>query len=74
MIESPRWSWIDGRSKECIKQLKIIARDNNRKLDHKTEKDLHLKPTTRNSQAFGLLALFSGWKLALNTTLQLILW
>lgn len=74
MIESPRWSWIEGRREECIKQLRKIAKDNDRKLEHQTENDLHLKPSTHNSQAFGLLALFSGWNLALNTILQLIMW
>lgn len=74
MIESPRWLWIKGRSNECIKQLRIIAKYNNRKLKQETEKNLRPYPTIRNSQAFGPLALFSGWKIALNTVLQLIMW
>lgn len=74
MIESPRWLWIEGRSKESIKQLRRIAKYNNRKLKQKTERDLYPHPIIRNPQAFGPLALFSGWKIALNTVLQLIMW
>lgn len=74
MIESPRWLWIEGRSNESIKQLRIIAKYNNRKLKLETEKDLHPHPTVRKFQAFGPLALFSGWKIALNTVWQLIMW
>lgn len=74
MIESPRWLWIEGRSNECIKQLRRIANYNNGKLDLETEKDLRAYHTNRNSETFGPLALFSGWKIAMNTVLQLIMW
>lgn len=74
MIESPRWLWIEGRSNECIKQLRRIAKRNNRKLELETERNLRPYPTIRNSKTFGPIALFSGWKIALNTFLQLIMW
>lgn len=75
MIESPRWLWSKGRSKECIKQLRRIAKYNNRNLKLEAKKDLHsYDPTIRNSKTFGPLALFSGWKIALNTVLQLMMW
>ncbi|CAG4911098.1 unnamed protein product [Colias eurytheme] len=72
--ESPRWLCVTGKSKQCIKCLKKIAKDNNRDLEVDTEKELMAIEIEESNSGFGPLALFSGKRLALNTILLLILW
>ncbi|XP_013195852.1 organic cation transporter protein [Amyelois transitella] len=76
MIESPRWLWVQGKSKDCVKELKVIAKINKLRLNSETEKEiLNTSPkVSTTNQQLGLLALFSGWRLSVNTSLQLYLW
>ncbi|CAH2073708.1 unnamed protein product, partial [Iphiclides podalirius] len=74
MIESPRWLWIQGKTEKCVKYLKLIAKQNGKDLSIETEKEIsNIKPI-KNNDSLGTLALFSGWTIAKNTTLQLIIW
>ncbi|CAK1545307.1 unnamed protein product [Leptosia nina] len=72
--ESPRWLYVEGKSKRCVKLLKKIAEVNNCKLRVETEKELLSMKVEKSSSGFGPLALFSGRRLALNTILLLLLW
>ncbi|XP_059057002.1 solute carrier family 22 member 3 isoform X2 [Achroia grisella] len=77
MIESPRWLWIEGKSKACVRTLKIIAKGNKTNLGLDTEKDIMdnaSQMNTRGTNTIGPLALFSGRRLAINTILQSYLW
>jgi hypothetical protein len=74
MVESPRWLWIKGKPKECIKRLKVIARMNKTKLEEDTEQEILSSPPINKDQALGPLSLFSGRKIAMNTILILYLW
>ncbi|KAI5636325.1 sugar transporter domain-containing protein [Phthorimaea operculella] len=72
-IESPRWLWTHGKTQETVKQLKIIAKENKRKLKSETEQEI-LTSAMKNNETLGALALFSSKKLAINTVIQLIIW
>ncbi|CAK1581801.1 unnamed protein product [Parnassius mnemosyne] len=74
MIESPRWLWVQGKTKECVKYLKYIAKKNNKNLSKETEEEILTYTPVKNTHGLGYLALFSGWTLAKNTILQLIAW
>ncbi|KAM3963106.1 organic cation transporter protein [Aphomia sociella] len=74
MIESPRWLWIEGKFKTCVKILKIIAKENKTTLRSDTERDIINTAPQSKSKILGPLALFSGWRLAMNTILQSYLW
>ena len=63
--------------KKCIKQLKHIANVNNTNLSTSIESEIltnaeHVADS--KTEVLGPLALFSGWRLAINTILQLLLW
>lgn len=74
VIESPRWLWLEGRQKECVRILKKIAKENGTRLGTNTERQLMSSVPSEEAKGLGPLALFSSWSLALNTTLQLTLW
>ncbi|XP_021181384.3 solute carrier family 22 member 21 [Helicoverpa armigera] len=75
-IESPQWLWVNGQFKKCVQVLKLIAKVNKTTLGATTENDILTSDlsTTNNAEVLGPLALFSGWRLAVNTILQLLLW
>ncbi|XP_014370583.2 solute carrier family 22 member 7 [Papilio machaon] len=74
MIESPRWLWIQGQSKKCVKYLKQIAKENKKDLSLETENSILTVKPVQNNETLGYIALFSGWTLAKTTTLQLVFW
>ncbi|XP_072942106.1 solute carrier family 22 member 1-like [Epargyreus clarus] len=74
IIESPRWQFTNGKTKQCVKQLKRMAKINKTTLSQKTEEELLCYKPESTSKSLGPLALFSGRTLALYTTLQLVLW
>lgn len=79
MIESPRWLATSGRLADCAKYLTAIARINGR-----TDIDIdesYLKKmlpdgsgTDGGDQVYGMLSLFSGWRIARNTLLLIFCW
>ncbi|KAJ8722643.1 hypothetical protein PYW07_003823 [Mythimna separata] len=77
IIESPRWLWVNREYKKCIQKLKLIAKVNNRNLSSTIENEILTSEQdvlADSVKVLGPLALFSGWRLAINTTLQLLLW
>ncbi|VVC97090.1 unnamed protein product [Leptidea sinapis] len=74
ITESPRWMFVEGNAKKCIKTMKKIAQTNDFKLSHDIEKEMLSTTYSNNAQWFGPFALFSSKRLALNTILLLLLW
>ncbi|XP_075992841.1 organic cation transporter protein [Anticarsia gemmatalis] len=76
IIESPQWLWINGKSKKALKHIKNIAKVNKCTLSADTEREFLSTTSINNdkSETLGPLALFSGWRVAVHTTLQLFLW
>ncbi|XP_028159783.1 solute carrier family 22 member 7 isoform X1 [Ostrinia furnacalis] len=73
ILESPRWLWVEGKTESCLKELNKIAKVNHTKLEDETKEEIFISKAT-SVQAIGPLSLFSGWRLAINTILQLYLW
>lgn len=76
LIESPQWLWVNRKTKDCVKNLKRIAKVNKTKLSSATEEEILTSGVAEanETEVLGPLALFSGWRLATNTILQLFLW
>ncbi|KAJ8725716.1 hypothetical protein PYW08_003899 [Mythimna loreyi] len=77
IIESPRWLLVNREYGKCIEKLKVIAKVNNTNLSSNIENDILTSGEdvlASSTKLLGPLALFSGWRLAINTTLQLLLW
>ncbi|KAF9421834.1 hypothetical protein HW555_002274, partial [Spodoptera exigua] len=74
LIESPQWLWVNRKTKDCIKNLKRIAKVNKTKLSSATEEEILTSGVAEanETEVLGPLALFSGWRLATNTILQLV--
>ncbi|XP_049866906.1 solute carrier family 22 member 21 [Pectinophora gossypiella] len=73
-IESPRWLWQTGKSEECIRNLRQIAKINKSELETNTAEELSNTNIERNDKMPGPVALFSSRTLAVSTILQLLLW
>ncbi|XP_047988643.1 organic cation transporter protein [Leguminivora glycinivorella] len=73
IIESPRWSWISGKTDDCIVNLQRIARTNKTTLSPEIENEIRKTPPIGKIQSLGVLALFTHWRLATNTILQLVI-
>ncbi|XP_037811799.1 beta-alanine transporter-like isoform X2 [Lucilia sericata] len=70
VIESPRWLINKKRFGDAIKQFKKIAKINGRKFDM-TEKELaQIYSKTKQEFTYGFASLFSGWRLASNTSIM----
>lgn len=74
ILESPRWLWVEGKPKDCVKELNRIAKVNNTKLETETKEEIFMTKATKTTEAFRPLSLFSSRRLAINTILQLYLW
>ncbi|XP_072943903.1 solute carrier family 22 member 7-like isoform X1 [Epargyreus clarus] len=74
IIESPRWQYTSGKSKQCVQQLKRIAKTNGTTLSLRTEEEILNHKPESSTKSLGPLALFSGCTLAMNTLLQLVAW
>ncbi|XP_062535940.1 solute carrier family 22 member 21-like [Armigeres subalbatus] len=73
-IESPRWLASQGRYRDCIRQLKKIAKVNGTRFQL-TEDSLKEKvPVKEIEKTFGIASLFSGWHMTKLTSLLLICW
>lgn len=74
VIESPRWLISKRRFGDAIAQFKKIAKINGRSFDM-TEKELaHMYPEGNQEMTFGIASLFSGWRLAKNTSIMGFSW
>lgn len=73
MIESPRWLAGQGKTAKCIKQLEIIAKLNGTEVPDDAMVTLRYRPELAE-KIYGIMSLFSSWRLAKNTILLTICW
>ncbi len=74
MIESPRWLATVGKLKESAATLNRIAKINGRSFEI-TEKYLKtMLPDKQSTKTYGIISLFSGLRIAANTTLLVLCW
>ncbi|KAM7363072.1 carcinine transporter-like isoform 2-T5 [Cochliomyia hominivorax] len=74
VIESPRWLISKQRFGDAISQFKKIAKINGRQFDM-TEKQLaQIYSQTKQEVTYGIASLFSGWRLAKNTSIMGFSW
>lgn len=74
MIESPRWLATRGRLDEAADVLNHIGQINGKSINI-TEKLLRAAlPTQAPEKVYGMLSLFSGFRLAKNTMILIICW
>lgn len=74
MIESPQWLWVTRRTTKSLKRLRQIAKINSTELKPEIEEEMLRHQYFSKSENYSPLKLFSGWRLAINTTLQLLIW
>lgn len=74
MIESPRWLATVGKFRQSAETLKRIAKINGKSFEI-TEKYLKtMLPDQQTTKTYGIISLFSGVRIALNTTLLVSCW
>lgn len=74
MIESPRWLATVGKFKQSAEVLRRIAKINGKNVEI-TEKSLKaMIPDQKTEQTYGIISLFSGVRIATNTTLLVLCW
>lgn len=73
MIESPRWLASQGKTLRCIQQLKVIAKVNGTTVPEDAIISLGKKADSQE-RSFGVMSLFSSWRLAKNTLMLIICW
>ncbi|XP_044258054.1 beta-alanine transporter isoform X1 [Tribolium madens] len=73
MIESPRWLASKGKIKECVVELKKIAKINRTQLSDKVLVTLNNKSVAEEKN-FGVMSLFGSWKLAKKSLLIISSW
>ncbi|XP_017787307.1 PREDICTED: organic cation transporter 1-like [Nicrophorus vespilloides] len=73
LIESPRWLASKGKTKKCVKELHKIAKVNNTKVPEDAIYTL-AKVSGKEEKVYGMLALFSSWRLAKNSFLLITGW
>ena len=75
MIESPRWLVTKRKFKRAAMELNKIAKINGKHGVKITEKYLEEQmPNVALEQVYGMASLFSGWRLAKNTSLIITSW
>ena len=75
MIESPRWLITKKKFKQAARELNTIAKINGKRNVKITEKFLEeAMPNVVVEQVYGMASLFSGWRLAKNTSLIILCW
>lgn len=73
MIESPRWLMSQGKADLAFKQLKKIAKVNNRPIPDNFKAKL-IKMSLKVEPTFSMIGLFNSWRLAKNTIILCICW
>jgi len=74
VIESPRWLISKRRFADAIVQLKKIAKVNGRNFDVTEEQLAKIYEHQKIEETYGVASLFSGWRLARNTTIMAFNW
>lgn len=72
MIESPRWLASVGKTDEALKQLEAIAEANGTTVPPDAKSRLKIKG--KKEAVYGLMSLFSSWRLAKNSCMVVINW
>lgn len=71
--ESARWLAAKGRTVQCARELRHIAKTNGTDLPDNTMRTLQ-KIAAKKEKIYGLASLFSNWRLAKNTVLVVYVW
>lgn len=74
MIESPRWLANKHRYSECVTQLNTIAKMNGTKVRITEEELIESLPKENVETVYGIMSLFTHWRLAKNTILIIVCW
>lgn len=75
MIESPRWLITRGKYKEAAHHLNHIARVNRKSIViTETMLKAMVPNTDEKEKELGILSLFSGRRLAINSTVLIVTW
>lgn len=75
IIESPRWLANRGKTIQCIKELEKIAKVNGTTVP--TDALIMLKSDYKHSEdekLYGVISLFSRWRIAKNTIIMSLCW
>lgn len=73
IIESPRWLASRGKIAKCVKELEKIARMNGTKVPENAAMQLQ-KMNYGTEKTFGIIRLFSSWRLTKNSILIMVGW
>lgn len=74
MIESPRWLATKGHLGRCAKELNRIAKINGKDIVITEKMIKELLPNEESDNVYGILSLFTHWRLAKNTIMLIIVW
>lgn len=73
MIESPRWLASRGKMVQCEKMLRRIAKVNGTTLNDDALEMLKIH-SSNPEKIYGVMSLFSSWRLARNTIMIVTCW
>lgn len=75
MIESPRWLAVKNRTKQCVTELKKIAKYNKTIVTDQIVESLNKNYNPKiKEKNYSIISLFGSWKLAKKTILIIIGW
>lgn len=74
MIESPRWLINRGRLGQAAFYLNRIAKINKKNVQLNEKSLRAMLPREEPEKVYGILSLFSGFRLAKNTIILIICW
>lgn len=74
MIESPRWLANKQKYKECAEMLNRIANINKKEIRYTESSLKQIFGKQKDEKVYGVMSLFSHWRLARNTILLVLGW
>lgn len=74
MIESPRWLATKRKLQKCANELNRIAKINGEKVVVTVQMLEDLLPNAKVEEVYGIASLFTGWRLAKNTSMIICCW